>query len=93
MIGDPGPYMDGPYVWVPRTVPYREAWAVARDAIQEPDQCLRYRGKVRAGLLGFVRDCLCEEICERRWRDGEDTGDRSCEVDAWAFEIVERGEP
>jgi hypothetical protein len=85
--------MDGPRVWVPRTVPFRDAWGVARDAQLEWDQVLRYRGKVDAALLGFVRDCPCDEVCERRWRDDEDTGDRSCEVPAWAFEIVERGEP
>lgn len=92
MKGDPGPYMemDGPLVWVPRTVPYRAAWAVAREAVQEFDQCVRYRGKVDATLLGFTRDCPCEEECELRYRDDEPTGDRSCEVPAWKFEIVER---
>lgn len=93
MKGDRGPYVEiaGPLVWVPRTVPHREAWSVAREAVQEFDQCLRYRGKVNAALLGFAVDCRCEEVCERRWRDEEDTGDRTCDVPAWKFEIVERG--
>ncbi len=97
MTGDPGPYMElnGSCVWVPRTVPYREAWGVAGGAIQESDQCLRYRGKVQATLMGFARDCWCEEECELRWRETEtgeyeDTGDRTCEVPAWKFEIDER---
>lgn len=97
MKGDPGPYVDpyGPDVWVPRTVPYREAWGVARSAVQESDQHVAYRGKVDATLLGFARDCPCEEECERRWvwddehPDGADSGDRECEVPAWHFEIVE----
>lgn len=86
-------------VWVPRTVPYRKMWDVARDLdFLEPDQVLRYRGKCEAELIGFARDCPCEEACERRWRDDEGTGDpvevdRTCVVPAWAFEIVERGEP
>lgn len=92
MTGDPGPYveMNGPLVWVPRTVPYRSAWAVAREAVQEWGQCVRYRRQVQETLLGFARPCPCEEVCELRWRDDEDTGDRSCEVPAWEFEIVER---
>lgn len=85
--------MNGSLVWVPRTVPYREAWSVARGAFLEYGQTLRYRGKDTAALLGFVRDCPCDEVCERRWRDDEDTGNRSCDVPAWRFEIVERGEP
>jgi hypothetical protein len=90
--GDAGPYMewDGPLVWVPRTVPYSRAWSVAQQAEMEFDQCLRYRGKVMETLLGFARDCQCDEVCELRWRDGEDTGDRMCEVPSWEFEIVER---
>lgn len=91
MIGDRGPYVEmaGPMVWVPRTVPYHEAWKVAREAVTEYGDVLRYRGKTTACLMGFTRDCLCEEVCELRWRDDEDTGDHSCEVPAWQFEIVE----
>ena len=95
MIGDLGPYIDpnGPLVWVPRSVPYRKAWGVAREAVQGYGQVLRYRGQEKASLLGFVRDCPCEEVCERRWYNDLDTGDRSCEVLAWRFEIVECGQP
>ena len=106
MIGDPGPYMEmnGPLVWVPRTEPYRKAWAVAREAVQEWGQCVRYRGKVDATLLGFTRDCPCDEVCElaNRCRQcGETEWGCECEqpdledfdicmVPAWQFEIVER---
>lgn len=91
MTGDRGPYVeiDGPKVWVPRTVPYREAWRVAREAVTEYGQHVAYRGKGDASLLGFARDCRCDEVCERRWGNEEDTGDRECEVPAWCFEIVE----
>ncbi len=92
MKGDEGPYVEesGPHVWVPRTVPYRRAFAVAREAVQEVDQRLRYLGRVDATLTGFATDCLCEFVCARRYPDGEeDSGDRTCEVPAWAFEIVE----
>lgn len=91
MIGDPGPYVepDGPGVWVPRTVPWRECRRVASEAVTEYGQHVAYRAQVNATLLGFVRDCPCEEVCEARWRDDEDTGDRTCEVPAWEFEIVE----
>lgn len=91
MTGDTGPYveMDGPLVWVPRTVPYLEARRVASQANQNDDK-LVYRGKTDADLLGFTRDCFCEEVCELRWRDDEDTGDLTCQVPAWKFELVER---
>lgn len=97
MIGDPGPYIeiDGPGVWVPRTVPWRKAWDVAREAIQEWGDVLRYRGKEDATLNGFTLDCRCEEVCERTLdENGEPNGgDGPCKVPAWHFEIVERGEP
>jgi hypothetical protein len=97
MVGDEGPYveMDGPRVWVPRTVPYLEARKVARAAVNESDQRLRYLGKCDALLLGFTRDCQCEEVCERQYRyddtTGEEveTGDNACKVPAWAFLIVD----
>jgi len=93
MIGHEGPYvaMDGPMVWVPRTVPYRRAWAVAREAIQDYGQTLHYIGKDEADLLGFTRACLCDEVCEARYSDSsdEETGERPCRVPAWRFEIVE----
>jgi hypothetical protein len=97
--GDVGPYMetDGPKVWVPRTVPYQRARAVAIEAVQDYDQTVRYRGKTDATLVGFARDCLCDEVCERRWRDDDDTGewtlDATCEVPAWEYEIVEKRGP
>lgn len=95
MIGDEGPYVqiDGPGVWVPRTVPYLRARRVAADAGIERWQRLRYVGKADAELLGFSRECRCEEVCELRPRDeyGELTADLStpCRVPAWAFEVVE----
>jgi hypothetical protein len=87
-VGDPGPYMqmDGPLVWVPRTVPYLEARRIAQEANQNDDR-LVYRGKEDADLLGFTRSCFCEEVCEARYRDDEDTGDRACKVPAWKFEL------
>lgn len=92
-----GPYVEmaGPMVWVPRTVPYLRAREIAQEANQNDDR-LVYRGKVNALLLGFVRDCPCEEVCEREYRWDEEraddvaTGDRSCYVPAWSFELVER---
>ena len=89
-MNDPGPYVegdDGPRVWVPRTVPYREAWAVAREAVEEFDQRIRYVRKENAALIGFARDCPCEEVCERIERNA---GDRSCDVPARLFTIEER---
>jgi hypothetical protein len=109
MKGDPGPYMetDGSGVWVPRTVPFREAWNVARQAVDNYGDVLRYRGKVDATLLGFTRDCQCDEVCElanrcrkcqqnESWCECEepDLEDSDiCMVPAWHFETVERGEP
>jgi hypothetical protein len=66
VIGDLGPYisLDDSDIWVPRTVPYLEARRVARSAIQEYGNRLVYVGKTEADLLGFSRDCLCDEVCE-----------------------------
>ncbi len=92
MIGDVGPYMEmnGPRVWVPRTVPYLRARVIAKEAIQEYGQRIAYVGKTDSDLLGFTRDCLCDEVCALQTdRDDEPTGDTSCRVPAWAFEIVE----
>lgn len=105
MIGDPGPYvqLDGPAVWVPRTVPYREARQIAQNANQEYGQRLRYCGKVDAELLGFSRDCRCDEVCEmanrcrkceqsESWCECEEPDLEDwdiCTVPAWKFEIVE----
>jgi hypothetical protein len=89
-VGDPGPYMnDEGGVWVPRTVPYLQARKVAAEAIQDYGNRLRYIGKVDATLFGFTRDCQCEEACALRWPDDEDTGDLSCQVPSWEFEVYE----
>ena len=105
MIGDEGPYMemDGPSIWVPRTVPYLEARRVARSGIQEYGDRLVYVGKEDADLLGFSRDCRCDEHCELANRcrichldevecgcatpDPEDWD--ICRVPAWHFRAVE----
>jgi hypothetical protein len=89
--GDLGPYVatDGPDIWVPRTVPYLRARAVASEAIQTYGHRLHYIGKDDADLFGFTRDCQCEEVCEARYRDDEPTGARPCRVPAWHFEEVE----
>ena len=93
MQGDVGPYIaiDGPDVWVPRTVPYLQARRIAKTAAEWGDR-LVYEGKIEdAELVGFVRDCRCEERCERRWTDEyEETGDTECLVPAWKFTLVER---
>lgn len=105
MIGDPGPYMeyDGPNIWVPRTVPYLEARRIARTGIQEYGDRLVYVGKSDANLLGFSRDCRCDEVCElaNRCRTcGENESWCSCEtpdledwdaclVPAWHFRSEE----
>lgn len=97
MTADLGPYVDDDGgVWVPRTVPYLEARRIAKEAVHEFDQRIEYEGKVDALMLGFVRVCQCEEVCEleTRWNDetarDESTGDRTCYAPAWAFRIVER---
>jgi hypothetical protein len=94
--GDPGPYLneDGG-VWVPRTVPYLEARRLAGNE-RDLDDRLVYVGKVEALLIGFARECPCEEVCERRYAEDEttgdvvDSGDRECYVPAWAFGLVQR---
>jgi hypothetical protein len=91
MIGDPGPYMsDEGEVWVPRTVPWREARSVASHSPNDPGQALHYIGKDDADLLGFTRDCLCDEVCEDAYRDDEPTGEHPCRVPAYHFRWVER---
>lgn len=96
MKGDVGPYieMDGPLVWVPRTVPYLEARRIAKESENMPWDRLVYRGKEDAELLGFARDCPCDERCEQRYREEDDLTyteiDRTCVVPAWKFEWVER---
>lgn len=64
--GDTGPYQnDDGDVWVPRTVPYLEARRIAKSGFYEGDRDrLVYIGKARANLLGFSRDCRCDETCE-----------------------------
>ena len=104
MTGDEGPYvqMDGPLVWVPRTVPYLRARRVAQTANQDNAR-LVYRGKVDADLLGFSRDCQCDETCEMANRCRTCGANQSwceclaadyedwdvCRVPAWKFELVE----
>ena len=104
MKGDPGPYTnDDGDVWVPRTVPWRQARGVASEVPVESYQRLRYIGKSDADLLGFTRDCSCDEVCEMANRcrtcgadqvecgcDVSDPEDWDiCRVPAWHFEIVE----
>lgn len=78
-------------VWVPRTVPYLKAREVARVALSSYDARLKYVGKTDTYLLGFTRDCPCEEVCERRWSGEEDRTDEdtACRVPAWHFREVE----
>lgn len=88
-VGDPGPYMneDGD-VWVPRTVPWRDARGVALAAVQEYGWVVRYIGKDEATLFGFSRDCLCDETCERTDEEADDhdpTLADACKVPAWHF--------
>ena len=85
MKGDVGPYVElaGPHIWVPRTVPYLKARNIARSAIQEYGNRLTYLGKTDADLLGFTRDCLCDEVCEmaNRCRTcGHDQVECECDV-------------
>lgn len=105
MKGDPGPYMnDDGDVWVPRTVPWGHARRVALTGVQlDFWQRLRYVGKEDANLLGFTRDCRCDEVCElaNRCRScGSDeqecacaTPDQEdwdiCSVPAWRYKVVE----
>lgn len=98
MSGDEGPYvqMDGPGVWVPRTVSYLKARQIAKEAIQDYGDRIRYLGKVNATMFRFVRDCDCDEQCElaaREWNEPDEPeppeGYDACEAPAWAFEIYE----
>lgn len=91
MTGDLGPYIaiDGPDIWVPRTVSYLRARAVANEAIQTYGNRLHYIGKDDADLLGFARDCRCEEVCELREQNDKQAGATPCRVPAWHFEEVE----
>lgn len=64
-VGDVGPYLNEQGdIWVPRTVPYLEARRIAKDGLSAWDDRLVYVGKANAGMLGFVRDCRCDETCE-----------------------------
>jgi hypothetical protein len=90
-VGDPGPYInDEGDVWVPRTVPWRDARRVASSgAVLDWDQRLQYVGKADVDLLGFSRDCYCDSYCGGRYDDTEPTGETPCLVPAWHFRIVE----
>lgn len=92
MKGDPGPYInDRGDVWVPRTVPWHNARSEAMTAHSgDPWTSLRYVGKTEAELLGFTRDCPCEDVCEASYVDDEPTGETPCRVPAWHFRLVER---
>jgi hypothetical protein len=97
MTGDRGPYVEvnGSGVWVPRTVPYLEARRIAGEAAAFGD---------KLELLGFSRDCRCDEVCELANRcrvcgldqaececAAQDLEDWDvCYVPAWAFELVEQ---
>ena len=86
---------DNGSVWVPRTIPWREARPLALTGIDHlyADQRLVYIGKSEAELLGFAKDCRCDEVCEAAPRDeyGERTGERGpCWVPAWLFQVAER---
>lgn len=90
-VGDPGPYveLDGPNVWVPRTVPYLRAREIAKQAMEYGDR-LTYVGAEDAEMLGFTRDCRCDEVCEARYdEDGEPTDDEPCVAPAWHFRFEE----
>lgn len=93
MSGDEGPYveMDGPGVWVPQTVPYLKARQIAKEAIQDYGDRLRYLGKVDAILFGYNRDCECDEACTIAMNpeDHPDEDEDECRVPSWAFEIYE----
>ena len=89
MKGSPGPYMneDGD-IWIPRTVPWKDARAVASQAIQESDFVLRYIGKENATLFGFARGCDCEEECRLTDTEADDFDpaiEDACIVPAWHF--------
>lgn len=87
-----GPYMnDDGDVWVPRTVPYLEARRIARSGVVEYDYRLRYEGKSDTFLLGFTRDCWCEDYCAGGEPDefGDSVPVPECRVPAWHFRIIE----
>lgn len=94
MKGDPGPYLneDGDR-WVPRTVPYLKAREIAKVEMSRGYERLQYVGKCDAVLVGFARDCDCDESCYGGEID-EDTGDpgvaEECRVPAWHFRVEER---
>jgi len=68
-VGGDGPYLnESGDIWVPRTLPYLEARRVARTGMSEWDDRLRYVGKSDAQMLGFTRDCQCDETCELEQR-------------------------
>lgn len=78
-------------VWVPRTVPYRDARWVAANVGIEYGQRLKYIGKDDAELVGFARDCNCDEWCSGGAvdEDGDATSLPECTVPAWRFQVVE----
>lgn len=90
MKGDEGPYInDQGDVWVPRTVPYLEARKIAKTGDGAYyGQRFRYIGKDDAELVGFTRDCDCEEVCSGgpvvEW---DATALPECTVPAWHFRI------
>ncbi len=91
MVGDEGPYInDQGDVWVPRTIPYLEARRVARTGDYYVQGRLVYLGKSDADLLGFTRQCRCDEVCQDAYVDDEPTGDHPCRVPAWHFRLEER---
>ncbi|MFZ0324605.1 MAG: hypothetical protein WAN48_10785 [Actinomycetes bacterium] len=94
MRGDPGPYLnDEGGRWVPRTVPYLDARRIAKTEVYG-DERLVYIGKEDADLLGFTRECFCDEVCEASRTDDEPNGTHPCRVPAWHFEVRDRwGEP
>ncbi len=93
MIGDTGPYMnDEGDIWVPRTVPYLEAREIAKEGFDSEYYRLVYVGKDEADLLGFTRDCRCEEQCHGGPVDrfGDSTPLPECRVPAWHFAVGDR---
>ena len=95
MKGDPGPYInDEGDVWVPRTVPWREARSVALTGVEHiyANERFAYVGKTDELLIGFARDCFCEEECYGGPADenGDATSFDECRVPAWHFRVEER---
>lgn len=90
MVGDVGPYVGDSEVWVPRTVPYLKARHIAQNANQVGDR-LVYVGKSEATLLGYTRECYCEDYCIDEYDDTDQpTGETPCRVPAWHFRLEER---